>query len=167
MSFVPELSKMWEHYPNTRAKEQVAKLVGGTIGSYITKYDWDTCCVRVSRALNYGGAPVQGLASIPNPYMDPPKVRAATGEDKKLYIYSVYDLRAYLKARFGTPKSFSKSISKEDLGKKGVTGLIMFFPPHADLWDGSDVRYNDDLFGDKRVQEVLIWESQPPANTGS
>jgi Type VI secretion system (T6SS), amidase effector protein 4 len=153
------LEEMWPHYP-IDSKESVATLVGGSVGRNIVSYDWDTCCIRLSRALNYSGRPVQGFAGMANPYMDGPnaKVRAARGADGKSYIYSCYDLRVYLQNRFGRAKTFFGSFEANDLSQ--ARGIIMFAFRHVDLWDGSSVRYNTEFTdGTKKVTEILIWKT--------
>jgi len=155
---LPTLDSMWPQYPNG-APADVATLVGGTVGSNITESHWETCCIRLSRSLNYAGRPVEGFGGMANPYMDGPnpKVRAAKGGDNKWYIYSCYDLRVYLQTRFGHGKKFS-SFEESDLS--GVKGVIMFAFRHVDLWNGSEVRYNTDFTdGSKTVQEILVWEA--------
>ena len=155
---LPPLSDMWPYYP-TGTPAEVATEIGGTVGGNITKYGWETCCIRLSRALNLGGRPVEGFAGMANPYMDgaKPKVRATKGGDNKWYIYSCYDLRVYLQNRFGRAKKFG---SYEGSDLSGVKGIIMFAFRHVDLWNGSVVRYNTDFTdGTKTVQEILIWES--------
>src|SRR5215208_2348408 len=157
---LPPLDKMWPEYP-TGAKATVATLVGGTVGDNITKYDWETCCIRLSRSLNYGGRPVEGFSTMANPYMSATsKVRAAKGADKKWYIYSCYDLRVYLQKRFGHGKKFG-SFESSDLS--GVQGVIAFGFRHVDLWNGSEVRYNTDFTdGTKTVKEIIVWEAPAP-----
>lgn len=155
---LPPLDDMWPYYPNGTPAE-VAALVGGTLGDNIRKYKWETCCIRLSRALNFGGRPVEGFAGMANPYMDGPnpKVRAAKGGDNNWYIYSCYDLRVYLETRFGRAKKFG-SYEKSNLSD--VRGVIAFAFRHVDLWNGSEVRYNTDFTdGTKKVQEILVWES--------
>lgn len=152
------LTEMWPQYPNG-SKEEVAVLVGGTAGSNITKYDWETCCIRLSHSLNFSGRPVQGFSVMKNPYMsgENPKVRASKGSDNLWYIYSCYDLRVYLENRFGRAKKFG---SFETSNLSGVRGVIMFAFRHVDLWNGSVVRYNTDFTdGKKTVQQILVWES--------
>jgi len=86
-----------------------------------------------------------------------PKVRAKQGGDKRWYIFSCYDMRIYLKHRFGHPKQFG-SFAASDLS--GVRGVIMFAFRHVDLWNGSEVRYNSDFTdGTKTVSEILVWEA--------
>ena len=131
-------------------------LVGGSCGDNITKYDWNTCCIRLSRALNYSARPVQGFSGIANPGLGPTaKVRASKGGDDKWYIYSCYDMRAYLEARFGLPKTFHHAFADVDLS--GLKGVILFGMHHSDLWDGSKVRYNTDFTdGTTTVSEIRI-----------
>lgn len=152
------LTDMWPHYL-TGTKADVATTVGGTCGANITKYDWDTCCIRLSRSLNYSARPVTGFGSIANPGLGPTaKVRASKGGDDKYYIYSCYDLHAYLTARFGYAKKFNSSFAKSDLS--GLKGIIMFAMRHVDLWDGSEVRYNRDFTdGTKEVSEIRVWKT--------
>jgi hypothetical protein len=152
------LADMWPQYP-VGPKAEVATLVGGDCGDNITKYNWDTCCIRLSRSLNYSGTPVTGFSGIANPGLGPTaKVRASKGADNNWYIYSCYDLRAYLEARFGYAKKFSGGFADVDLS--GVTGVILFGMRHSDLWDGSEVRYNTDFTdGTKTVSEIRVWET--------
>ena len=155
------LSEMWPQYPDgTRA--QVAALVGGACGENITKYNWDTCCVRLSRSLNYSARPIEGFSSLITKHMDPKgsKLRASKGADEKWYIYSTYDLRVYLVARFGQPQKFKGDLTELKTELADVKGIIAFAYRHVDLWDGTDVRYNQEFAdGTKKVKEVLIWET--------
>jgi hypothetical protein len=81
------LADMWPQYPVGPKDGGVATLVGGNCGDNITKYDWNTCCIRLSRALNYSARPVQGFSGIANPGLGPTaKVRASKGGDNKWYI---------------------------------------------------------------------------------
>jgi len=132
-------------------------LVGGPIGKNIIDSNWETCCIRLSRALNYSGAPVVGWAGIANPYMGADgKVRALKGADSKWYIYSCYDLRVYLTTRFGHPKTFKGDADETTVS--GVAGIIMFGFRHVDLWDGTKI-CRLALFGHESAKSngVLIW----------
>jgi hypothetical protein len=81
------------------------------------------------------------------------------------YIASVYDMRVYLEARFGQPKRF-KRMSKEDLAALNTgPGILMFFSPHCDLWDGSQLRYNNDEWTNLRVEQLLLWPCSPEASS--
>jgi Type VI secretion system (T6SS), amidase effector protein 4 len=155
---LPPLNSMWDLYL-TGAPAEVAVMVGGTIGDNIKTNHFETCCIRLSRSLNYAGSPVHGFAEMANPYMSGPhqKVRARQGADKKWYIYSCYDMRVYLEKRFGRAKRFG-SFATSDLSKVG--GVIMFAFRHVDLWNGTQVRYNTNFTdGTKTVNEILVWET--------
>jgi hypothetical protein len=155
---LPGIDLMWPQYPQG-TKEAVAALVGGAVGARIVKDDWDTCCIRLSRVLNYSGVPVAGFSGMANPFMDPgTKVRAAKGGDEKWYIYSTYDLRVYLSTRFGHPRTFKGDADASTVS--GVAGIIMFGFLHVDLWNGSEACHLQ-FFGDPRVKSdsVLIWPS--------
>lgn len=155
MTLAP-LDDMWPNYP-IGTKEEVATLVGGACGASITKYDWDTCCIRLSRSLNYSARPIEGFARIANPGLGSGvTVRAKQGDDTRWYIYSCYDLKAYLDARFGYAKKFVGKFADVDLS--GIRGVILFGMRHIDLWDGSEVRYNTDFTdGTKEVREIRVW----------
>ena len=152
---LPAIEMLWVQYADG-TKDQVADLVGGAIADHIRKDDWDTCCIRVSRSLNYSGVPVEGFAAIANPGLGPSaKVRAKKGGDNKWYIYSTYDFRAYLTTRYGHPKQF-----RGDADKSAVTipGIIMYGYVHVDLWDGSTFRHLA-FFGDTRIahEGIYVW----------
>jgi len=152
------LANMWNHYP-IGTKEEVAVLVGGDAGKNITKNDWETCCIRLSRSLNMSGRPITGFSAMKNPYMNGPdaRVRAKKGAGSDWYIYSCYDLHVYLTARFGHPRRFG-SYKQESLS--GVKGIIMFAFRHVDLWNGSVVRYNTDFTdGKKTVHDIFVWKT--------
>ncbi|HEY4361404.1 MAG TPA: T6SS effector amidase Tae4 family protein [Bryobacteraceae bacterium] len=155
---LPAMSAMWDKYP-TDSREAVCTRVGGSIlWDFKHDSDYNTCCIRTSLALNYSGVPIAKNVcdGLKNPYV-PPKVRASQGADKMWYIASVYDMRVYLEARFGQPKRF-KRMSKNDLAALNTgPGILMFFSPHCDLWDGSQIRYNDDEWGKAKVEQLLLW----------
>jgi hypothetical protein len=152
------LKTMWPRYPIGSA-EEVAALIGVSVGSNILKYKWDTCCIRLSQALNTSGVPIDGFQNMASPYIGIPKakVRASRGGDNGWYIYSCYDLRAYLESRFGYAKRFG---SFESSALSSERGIIMFGFRHVDLWDGTDVRYNTDFTdGTKTVSEIRVWQT--------
>jgi hypothetical protein len=159
---LPKISAMWDKYP-IGEKSTVANQVGGSIlRDFNSDPDYNTCCIRTSLALNYSGAPIAKNVCdhLRNPYV-PPKVRAGKGNDNLWYIASVYDMRVYLEASYGQPKRF-KRMSKEDLAAlKTGAGILMFFAPHCDLWDGSQLRYNDDEWTNLRVEQLLLWPCAP------
>jgi len=164
---LPRMSAMWDKYP-IDDKRTVATQVGGSIlWDFNHTPDYNTCCIRTSLALNQSGAPISKkfCNDLKNPYV-PPKVRASQGQDKMWYIASVYDMRVYLEALYGTPKKF-KRMSKDELAKlKTGAGILMFFSPHCDLWNGSELRYNNDEWTNSRVEQLLLWPC-PPESTAT
>jgi hypothetical protein len=70
-------------------------------------------------------------------------------------------MRVYMEAMYGQPKRH-KRISREDLAALNTgNGVLMFFPRHSDLWDGSDTKYNHDEWTNTLVQELLLWPCTP------
>jgi hypothetical protein len=159
---LPKMSVMWDKYP-IEDKRVVATSVGGSIlSNFNDDPNYNTCCIRTSLALNKSGALISKHVCdhLSNPYV-PPKVRASQGSDKLWYIASVYDMRVYLESTFGRPKRF-KRMSKEDLAALNTgAGILMFFAPHCDLWDGSQLRYNNDEWSNLRVEQLLLWPCAP------
>jgi len=163
---LPDFDKLVGAYPQGPAASpfgvpEIAKLVGGDVGKNLsdTKYvDYkDTCAIRISRALNYGGAPIAfhggGLA---NPFGGNGKIRTDKGGDGKWYIYSTYDMRAYLNAKFGKGKSFDGGTRPADLSK--YKGIIAFGFYHLDLWTGTAAVHKE-YFGNPKAKELIIWSA--------
>jgi Type VI secretion system (T6SS), amidase effector protein 4 len=162
MAKIPGLIMLQIHYPNKEAKD-VAALVGGKVQENYENKDLlsykDTCAIRISRALNYAGDPIPNVSNIHNPYVGG-HVRTNRGADNMRYIYSTYDMRAYLNVRYGQGKKFSPSSTQADLS--GVKGIIAFGFYHIDLWDGADC-WHQCYFG---VQEpkitndnIIVWQT--------
>jgi hypothetical protein len=168
MPQIPTLESLLKDYPGKgNDGAAVAVLVGGSVQTHFEDANFpaykDTCAIRVSRALNTGGDPIpKGGNGLPNPYMTPKKIRTDKGGDEKFYIYSVYDLRAYLDGRYGNAKKYKKTITQADLAKENVKGIIVFAYWHADIWDGTTCRYHNNGFGQSKVQEILVY----PASGG-
>ena|SRR2546421_10220382 len=163
---LPDFSKLVSAYPQGPATSpftvsDIATLIAGDVGKNLndTKYvDYkDTCAIRISRALNYAGAPIafQG-GGLPNPFGGNGKIRTDKGGDGKWYIYSTYDMRAYLNAKFGKGKSFAGSTPKSDLSK--FKGIIAFGFYHLDLWNGTAAVHNE-YFGHPKAKELIIWSA--------
>lgn len=159
---LPTIDKLIPQLP-LGSPEQVAALIGGDIGKAITDSNFETCCIRLSRALNYGGVPVDGFAGMANEYMGADgKVRAKKGDDKKWYVYSCYDMRVYLSKKYGTPKAFPGDSTETAVS--GKPGIIMFGFRHVDLWDGSKIGRLA-LFGHEsaKMHGLLLWPTPAPA----
>jgi len=160
MPKIPSVTKLQTNYPSGTV-DQIAKLVGGEVeknllNAKFTSYK-DTCAIRVSRALNYGGDPIPYIGSIDNPYVKG-KLRANKGSDDKRYIYSTYDMRVYLNVRYGYGKKFKSTVTATDLA--GVKGIIAFGFLHLDIWDGTGCSGHC-YFSDSRIanDNIYVWET--------
>jgi hypothetical protein len=156
---LPPLTTLWGTYAKGD-KAAVAKLIGGDVATQITKAHWDTCCIRVSRSLNYSGAPIPpGGGGYFNPSQGDNKIRTIPGGDGMRYIYSTGDLQAYLTGKYGPPLKFKGTATKEDCA--GVQGIIFFHFTHVDLWNGQQcVGYlPEGFFREVSVipGQVLVW----------
>jgi hypothetical protein len=155
---LPGLASLVAVYPNGSA-DDVANLVGGTVKSNFfdaayTAYK-DTCAIRISRALNSAGAPIPaGGGGLNNPYMEKRKIRTDQGGDSKWYIYSTYDMRAYLDGKYGGHKTFPATTGPSDLA--ALKGIIGFGFYHLDLWDGTKCVHHA-YFGHAKATEIILW----------
>lgn len=161
MPHIPSLFNLIAQYP-TGAADGVVEAIGGTVETNYSnpafKEYKNTCAIRVSRALNYAGDPIPAAGGgISNPYMTHHRIRADKGGDGKWYIYSTYDIRAYLTGRYMQPKRFPGTATKADLEK--IKGIMAFGFYHIDVWDGSFCAGHDGGFGNAAVvkQEILVW----------
>lgn len=163
MPEIPPHAALLREYPRG-TMEAVGMLIGGTVETQILQYHWNSCCVRVSRALNYAGDPIPpGGAGAPNPYMADKKVHTYEGGDKKRYIFNTYDLRAYLTARYGQPLVFPGSATAADLGK--IKCIILFNYMHSDLFNGEDgtcAHYAPGYWGYPEVTKgnLFVWKTR-------
>jgi hypothetical protein len=163
---LPKMSAMWDNYPIDDKLAVVTRVGGSILSDFNGDPNYNTCCIRTSLALNKSGSHISKAFcdGLRNPYVLP-KVRARQGGDKLWYIASVYDMRVYLEAFFGRPKRF-KRMSKEDLAAlKTGAGILMFFAPHCDLWNGSELRYNNDEWTNTRVEQLLLWPCAPESQS--
>lgn len=162
MPSIPYVELLLMEYPHGQAAD-VGVVVGGTVQKNLenpkyTAYK-DTCAIRVSRTLNYGGDPIPWAGGgLDNPFRPGTKVRTDKGGDGKFYIYSTLDMRAYLNTRYGKPKKFPPTATAADL--KGLKGIIAFGFLHIDIWDG-DKAARASYFGDPRISKdnILLWET--------
>lgn len=155
MPKIPFIEMLFMYYP-TGTVQDVANVVGGTVEKNLknpqyTSYK-DTCCIRVSRSLNYAGDPIPWAGGGIG------KVRTDKGGDNKNYIYSTYDIRIYLNARYGYPQNFPGTATAQDLN--GLQGIIAFGYLHIDLWDMNKCAGHD-RFGDSRIANdgVHFWKT--------
>ncbi|MDQ3800279.1 MAG: type VI secretion system amidase effector protein Tae4 [Acidobacteriota bacterium] len=160
MAKIPSIESLFAAYP-TGSVEEVAVVVGGDVAKNLRNLNYpaykDTCAIRVSRALNYGGDPIPFARNIDVPQTGG-KVRYDMGGDKMRYIYSTYDIRAYLNVRYGRARKFPGTATESDVA--GVIGIIAFGFYHIDLWDGGKCAGHAYFgVGDVTKENVWVWET--------
>lgn len=151
---LPTFEALKNAYPNDPTPLDIAQKVGGRVKSNLEspampEYK-NTCCIRVSRALNYAGQPIK-------PHIN--GVRVNSGGDGKWYVYAVGDLRRYLTAIYGPPDLVKSSetaggVSAADVD--GEQGIIEFDNYHMDLWDRSNAVHAAYFY---HVKAVRIWRA--------
>lgn len=164
MPALPSIDNLFLHYPFPQGDiTQVANLIGGTVGANLLNPNYpaykETCAIRISRALNYAGDPIPPIGQIDNPLRKGEKLRADKGADGKRYIFSTYDIRAYLNMRYGFAKKFPPNTTSDELS--ALKGIIAFGYVHIDLWNGSGcARFC--LFGHSGISgdNILVWEAK-------
>lgn len=148
-NLLPSYEQLELYYPRG-SSSSVKKFIGGKVDA-----QWinNTCAIRMSRALNYSGAPIpREYAGVYSKNEDYPKV--VSGEDKKWYIYRVEILQKYLTSKYGRPESFNISgntdIPESLFNRKGI---IVFSvrswndaTGHATLWNGKSCIVDDCYF---------------------
>ncbi|MCI5785988.1 MAG: type VI secretion system amidase effector protein Tae4 [Helicobacter trogontum] len=133
----------------------------------------NTCALRMSYALNYGGIPITKPT---------PNTKAFLGNDKKIYVLGSQDIRDFLYVKWKyqapyNPKSMNSKKENEDFynnellqfSKNGI--IVMRIDGwgesaygHTTLWDGTKKRFLDDsnYLLDKRsnviVRQFYFWE---------
>jgi hypothetical protein len=152
---LPPFQKMWDNYPNTTNTKDVIDLIfaGKRNYNWIASNVYNTCALRLSRALNYSGDPVR----------KEPGLNVLRGKDDKWYAYRVREMHEYLEKRYGPPpiSDNSSSPSSRRAAVTGKKGIILFCikgwadaTGHIDIWDGGTVKYSE-YFAD--AYEVLLW----------
>lgn len=146
--------RMWNAYPAPKGEAADAKkMIGGDAdAAWLT----NTCVIRVSRSMNYGGHPVPrgftGLSTV-------------RGADGMRYAYRVEEFRKFMLYSYGPP-SFSEDRDPPSAvvpaSFQGQTGIICFrvkdwvdATGHFDLWDGKSCRHHEYF---NKAYSVLLWK---------
>ena len=136
------VAELQKYYPDeNHLGMAVIKDVFGEKHWLVSSDDPNTCAIRLSRAFNYGGAPIKAMAGI----------KIEKGLDGKRYIIRADDFVKYCRKHFGKPDVVKKADTVAGLegairGKPGVLffqlkkkTLLMSAFGHADVWNGSTV----------------------------
>jgi hypothetical protein len=154
-----DFDELKKHHPNSL---QIGGIVGGTLGTRMTKEKWETCTVQISYALNKAGAPVLNYA-YPDKRVATGKVRGTKDDKGNNYIYSVIDMKVYLDNTYGEAENYKGSIPAMKDAIKDRNGIIAFGYRHMDLWEGDKWHYQGlylDLwkFDDVKKWGIFFWE---------
>jgi hypothetical protein len=145
-------SQLMSWYPQG-SPESAKQTIGGKVDA-----DWitNTCAVRLSRALNYGGL------AIPK---DQPGLDVISGGDKKWYSYRMRQLGKFLETKIGSPSIELKRAPFKRKRFGEMTGIIRFeihfsdASGHLDLWDGKTFTHEATAGKDyfQLATEIAFW----------
>jgi hypothetical protein len=137
---------MWDAFPDHTKYPTLRSLftfIGGSLTKNIDSPGFgesgNTCAVRMSRALNYATLPIAAKL------VKKLSIETMTGDDGKLYIFRVREMRTYLKSTLGgTPSTVTKGFDTAFVKKKGIVAFDVDgwsdASGHLTLWDGSAFR---------------------------
>lgn len=155
----PSWDDMKKFYPDTSTltSELYNAIGGGLPENYkADPVNWEnSCCIRMSRGLNYSGF------TLPKA---PSNGGTIYGKDKKKYWIRVKDLLGYLKTKFGKPEIEAKGGHTAVSQFKGRKGIIVFevsgwgnATGHFTLWDGQHLVYPGDPLHDDPSSEYYYF----------
>lgn len=137
---------MWKSFPDRAKHPKLIDLhthIGGALARNIHTPGFgpegNTCAVRISYALNHGGAPVsKDIASKL-------KISTLTGGDGFLYIFRVREIKTYLSAALGPADKVATTDFMNAF--KALRGIVSFdvqgwsdASGHVALWDGTQFK---------------------------
>lgn len=155
----PSWEDMKKNYPNSSVStKSLYTAIGGSLPERLEAdpNSWiNSCCVRMSRGLNYSGF------SLPKA---PSSGGTIYGKDQKRYWIRVKDLLAYLKIKFGKPDIECTGGHSAVSHFKGKRGIIVFevsgwgnATGHFTLWDGQQLAYPGDPRHDDPTSEYYYF----------
>jgi hypothetical protein len=161
MAQLHSYSALWTEYPdyfNYPQPEDVKTYIGGNVDA-----DWitNTCAIRLSRALNYNGAPIPAKFA---------GLHTVKGGDGKRYAFRVRELHQWLDHALGAPDFDTKKKRGDDFdktqlsGKQGIIGFDIHFADatgHFDLWDGKTFSHEYQTTGEywRLGTRIWLWET--------
>jgi hypothetical protein len=155
MASLPSFDKLKETYPNKSA-EEVKTLIGAHVNEDYIK---NACTLRVSRSLNYSGAPVPFIKDKEG------KQQTLKGADGMWYIFRVKTLKDYLIRKYGNPSINIISKNENGISSELITGFKGIFgietsawkdaTGHFTLWDGKLCVDGTNYF--LIARKVMLW----------
>lgn len=160
----PRFSDLWKNYINGKSANEVYTIIGGKVQQLYNEnpisYS-NTCAIRMSRSLNYGGMPI-------NKNKIPSKAYHAKGGDGHSYFFRVKDIEKFLELNFGKPeldiKTNGMNVSAQFRNKKGIIIFEVNFSDatgHVTLWEGAmcgDHCYFSSDNPEKIANRIKLWE---------
>lgn len=136
----PRFSDLWKNYITGKSANEVYAIIGGKVQQLYNEnpisYS-NTCSIRISRSLNYGGMPIDKNKVPINAYHQ-------KGVDGYSYFFRVKDIERFLELNFGKPeldiKTNGMNVSTQF---KNIKGIIIFevnfsdATGHVTLWEGA------------------------------
>jgi hypothetical protein len=92
---------------------------------------WSPCAMQISHALNLSGLPVDEI-EIKSPEMGRNVRYYKSGT--RSYMIDVFDISAYLTARYGAPIAAKGTQAQMTAAIAGKCGIIRFGDAHIDVW---------------------------------
>ncbi|WP_343618028.1 T6SS effector amidase Tae4 family protein [Flavobacterium sp.] len=156
--------------PLYNSPEKMYKSIGGTIATFYSGPDTNTCAIRLSKALNYSGVKI--------PYIPG---QTYSGADGKFYFKSAYQINIWMRKTFGTnpatkttplnDKHFEYSGAQAGIhgvnlpsllkGKKGIFSIyssdFRWASGHADLLYSDATCGNKCHFYDAPIFRLDVW----------
>ncbi|WZP00680.1 type VI secretion system amidase effector protein Tae4 [Isosphaeraceae bacterium EP7] len=130
-------AKFWAEYPDYGTSPDSAAVKAEIGGEVDAAWIVNTCAVRMSRGLNYGGVP------LPSKFAG---LLTLKGADGKRYALRVAEMRKWLPtslgaASFNLTKKAGEAFDKTQIAAmKGIIAFDIQFADatgHLDAWDGS------------------------------
>ena len=170
----PDFDQMWAAFPDHAdfpTLKDLYTFLGGTLVRNIVSPGFgangNTCATRISRALNYGGAPLSrerirklGLTRL-------------TGDDGRFYLFRVSEMRTYLAATLDSePRTVRNGFREAFAGERGIIAFRVRgwsdATGHIALWNGSEFREEHDdyraleddpdtVFQEAFVESMTLW----------
>jgi hypothetical protein len=160
MALIPiDFEELKKHHPSY---SQITGLLTGPVLDNVKKYDWETCSIQISHALNKAGAPILNYA-YPDKRVATGKVRGIQNKEQENFIYSVLDMAVYLDKTYGTAENYKGTVAKMKEPIKDRQGIIAFGYRHMDLWEGDRWHYQQLYqnlweFAEVKKWGIFFWE---------
>ncbi|MDK2773342.1 MAG: type VI secretion system amidase effector protein Tae4 [Flavobacterium sp.] len=180
LTFPQQNLPSWENFeaafpkdtdPLYDSPEKMYNSLGGTIATFYSGPNTNTCAIRLSKALNYSGVNIPHIQG-----------KTFSGADGKYYFKAAYEINLWMRKTFGTnpatsttpynPNHFQISGTQagqygQNLpallnGKKGIYSIyssnFSWASGHADLLYPNSNCANNCHFGDAPIYRLDVWE---------